>query len=268
MQRKNFWRSKLFLVILITSILLLLSYKNPGGFFHPFQSVGHAIITPVQHLGSALGYGFQGSFGILDRVTNLKKENSELQKKNLQLMAENAALEQLGAENNELKRNLELLPKENRQYLAATVITRDPSGVQNTVTIDKGSDDGVREGMAAVVETGVLIGRVQNVFNDSATITLVSNHENVVNVETSRSAIRGIARGEHGINITLDMVEQGKELKEGDALVTSGLGGQYPRGLLVGTLSNLRFSDDKLFQQATVNSPVRLNSVRFIFLIR
>lgn len=266
--QKNFWKSKLFIVFVVLAVFGLVIVKNPAGLFTPIQRVGQIIFIPVQHLGTALGYSFGSVTGIFEGVTKLKNENQELQKKNLELLAKNAALEQLGAENTELRRNLELLPRGEREFLGASVIARDPSGLQGFFTIDKGEKSGVREGMAVVVETGVLVGRVTDVFAETATVTLVTHQESVVNVETSKTAIKGVARGEHGISVVLDMVEQGKELHDGDTIITSGLGGVFPKGLLLGTLSSIRFSEDKLFQQATITPPVDLKTLRFVFLIR
>lgn len=267
MKQKNFWKSKLFLVLVILALFAFFATKNPFGLFGPIQAVGQTTLSPFQHIGSVFGYSLRSVTGIFEGVNSLKNENRELQKKNLELMAQNAALEQLGTENKELRRNLDLLPKEAGQLMAATVIARDPSGLQNFFTLDKGNDQGVREGMAVVVEAGVLIGRVTQVFSDTSTVTLVTSQDSVVNVETSKSAVRGVARGEHGLNIKLDMVEQGKELTVGDGVVTSGLGGRYPRGLLIGTISDIGFSEDKLFQQATISSPVRIATLRFVFLM-
>lgn len=268
MKRNNFWKSKLFIVLVVVLLFIFLSSKNPYGLFSPVQTVGQTVVAPFQHLGSGIGYAFRSVTGIFEGVTSLKNENTELQKKNLELMAENAALQQLGTENEELRRNLELLPKQEKEFLAASVIAKDPSGLQNFFTLDKGSSDGVHEGMAVVVETGVLVGRITKVFHNTAMVTLVTSQESVVNVETNKSAIRGVARGEHGLNIKLDMVEQGKDLTVGDGVVTSGLGGEYPRGLLLGTISHIGFSEDKLFQQATISSPVRISSLRFVFLVK
>lgn len=268
MQQKNFWKSKLFIALLVVLVFIPVAYKNPLGLFAPLQAVGQTVIAPFQHLGSVAGYGLRSFTGIFEGVTSLKNENNELQKKNLELMAQKAALDQLGTENEELRRNLDLLPRQEREFIAASVIAKDPSGLQNYFTLDKGSDDGVQEGMAVVVEAGVLVGRITKVFGNTATVTLVTNQESLVNVETSKNAVRGVARGEHGLNIKLDMVEQGKELAAGDGVVTSGLGGEYPRGLLLGTLSDIGFSEDKLFQTATINSPVRINSLRFVFLVK
>lgn len=268
MQQKNFWKSKLFIVLVVVLVFTFIANKNPYGLFQPVQGAAQYIISPFQQFGSALGYGIRSFTGIFEGVTSLKNENQELRKKNLELMAQNAALEQQGAENQELRRNLDLLPKGEEEFLAATVIAKDPSGLQNFFTLDKGSEDGVRPGMAVVVEAGVLVGRVTKVFQNTSIVTLVTNQESVVNVETSKSAIRGVARGEHGLNIKLDMVEQGQQLAVGDGVVTSGLGEEYPRGLLLGTISHIGFSDDKLFQQATISSPVRISNLRFVFLIK
>lgn len=268
MKQNSFWHSKLFIVLVVLFLFSFLAAKNPYGIFSPIQAVGQTIFSPFQHIGSVVGYGVRSVTGVFEGVTSLKNENQELRKKNLELQAQKAALEQLGTENEELRRNLDLLPRQERELIAASVIARDPSGLQNFFTLDKGSDQGVREGMAVIVEAGVLIGRVTQVFSDTSTVTLVTNQESVVNVETSKGAVRGVARGEHGLNMKLDMVEQGKNLIEGDGVVTSGLGGLYPRGLLVGTISQIGLSEDKLFQQTLISSPVRIATLRFVFLIR
>jgi cell shape-determining protein MreC len=90
----------------------------------------------------------------------------------------------------------------------------------------------------------------------------------VINVETTQGGVRGVAKGERGLNVILDMVEQGKNLEEGEGVVTSGLSGQVARGFLLGTLHDIRLSEDKLFQRATIQSPVDITRTRFVFVVR
>jgi rod shape-determining protein MreC len=243
-------------------------WKTPTFLVTPLQAVSHTVLGPFQSLGSAVGYSFRSQFLFFASLQDVKQENSHLHKENLRLLAENAAQKQAANENEELRRNVELLPKEKYEFLAATVIGRDPAGLTNTFTLDKGSNLSVSAGMPVVVESGVFIGRVSEVFPHTSVVRLITNQESVVNSETTSNAVLGVVRGEHGLSAKLDMVEQGKELKSGDGVVTSGLGGEIPRGLLMGTLSDVRLSDDKLFQQATLTSPVSIKDVRFVFLIR
>jgi len=64
-----------------------------------------------------------------------------------------------------------------------------------------------------------------------------------------------------------DMVQQSENLKNGDTLVTSGLGQKTPKGLLIGTIQDARLTDDKLFQRATISSPVRFDHLRYLFVV-
>lgn len=77
----------------------------------------------------------------------------------------------------------------------------------------------------------------------------------------------GIVKGEHSLGMIYDMVLQSETLKNGDTVVTSGLGQVIPKGLLVGTLQDVRLTDDKLFQRATIKSPVRFDRLRNVFVI-
>lgn len=265
--QSGFIRSKIFLSLAVLLGAILVWWKPPTFLIAPLQTVEHIVLGPFQSFGSAAGFSLRSQFLFLSSLKNVKQENSELQRENLRLRAENAAQKQAANENAELRRNLELLPKEKHQFIAATVIGRDPAGLMNTFILDKGSNFGVTEGMPVVVESGVLVGRVAAVFPYTAVVRLITNQESIVNSETTGNAVLGVVRGEHGLSMKLDMVEQGKELKPGDGVVTSGLGGELPRGLLIGTLSDVKLSEDKLFQQATLISPVNIKEVRFVFLI-
>jgi len=119
-----------------------------------------------------------------------------------------------------------------------------------------------------IVENGILIGKVVEVFPVSARIMLLSNGESLVSGVSLESEAKGIVKGEYGLGLTLDMVLQKDTIKVGDTIITSGLGGDIPRGLVIGTLQNVHFSSDKLFQQATIVLPVRLDALRYVFVIQ
>ncbi len=266
--RTQFRQSKIFRSIVALLVVMLLWLYTPRFITAPLQAVTGIILQPFQSIGSAAGYVLQSQISFFSSLKTLKQESANLQKENLRLKAENAAQKQAINENEELRRNLELLPREKFNLVGATIISRDTTGLLNTVTINKGSQNGAEVGMPVIVESGVLVGQVVEVFFTTSIIRLITHEESVVNSETTSNAVIGVTRGEHGLSTKLDMVEQGKELKPGDGVVTSGLGGEFPRGLLIGTLGDVTLSEDKLFQQAKVVSPVQLEKLRFVFLLR
>ena len=84
---------------------------------------------------------------------------------------------------------------------------------------------------------------------------------------TVQTGAKGVIKGEYGLGLIFDMILQTDSIQSGDEIVTSGIGGQLPRGLLVGTVQNVHASDDHLFQQATVVSPLQISKLQFVFVV-
>ncbi len=266
--RKRFLQTKLFWASIICGALLLFFLFQPRFLVDPFRVVFGTITAPVQHLFSFVGFEIRDSFGFFDSIGELKDENERLEKENIRLSANNARLLEIEKENEELRRSLELLPRKDYELVSAEVIGRDVSGVGNWITIDQGSAQGIQKGMSVIVEAGVLVGTVEDVFPSSARVMLLTNPESVVNGIANETGALGIIQGEHGLGLVYDMVRQTDTLKPSDTIVTSGLGGNIPKGLLVGTLQEPRYSEDRLFQKASIVSPVRTEKLRYIFVIK
>lgn len=266
--QKHFFRSTSFLFLGVLVVIGFLWWRQPRVLVRPVQVLGQTALKPLEQVTSAGAYSLKSFFSFFSSIRSLKEENTRLEKERLQLLGDNAHLRTLEDENNELRKSLDLLPRDKYTFLATEIISKDDSGQGNSVIIDKGSDQGVREGMAAVAEAGVLIGKVTEVFPTSARIVFITSRGSVVNVETVQNQAKGVAEGDHGIGTQLNMVQQGQQLNDSDILVTSGLGGILPKGLLVGTIDDIKLSDDKLFQQAHIQMPVDPETLHFLYLIR
>ncbi len=151
-------------------------------------------------------------------------------------------------------------------YKAASVIGRDPSPFLHYIIINVGSNDGVRGGMPVVTNQG-LIGRVDAVISDAARVQLVTDPSSAVNVRLQNADTDAILIGSVTGDLGLEMISQDVEVQEGDVVLTSGLGGDYPPDLLVGQLLNLRKRDYELFQQASVQSTVDFSRLEIVLVI-
>jgi rod shape-determining protein MreC len=138
----------------------------------------------------------------------------------------------------------------------------------NYIIVDKGSDKGIRTGMPAVVSDGILIGRVTDVYSNTAKITLITDPASAINAEVQDSSSKGIVNGEYGLGIKMNMISQAQEIKESDLVVTSGLGGEMPRGLVIGKIGRINQSKDKLFQEASVLPEANFSDLRIIFVVK
>ncbi len=151
-------------------------------------------------------------------------------------------------------------------YKAASVIGRDPSPFLHYIIINVGSNDGVRSGMPVVTNQG-LIGRVDAVIADAARVQLVTDPSSAVNVRLQNADTDAVLVGSVTGDLGLEMISQDVEVQEGDVVLTSGLGGDYPPDLLIGQLLNLRKRDYELFQEASVQSTVDFARLEIVLVI-
>jgi rod shape-determining protein MreC len=122
--------------------------------------------------------------------------------------------------------------------------------------------------MPVIAYEGILIGKTSEVFSGSSKVTLLSDAESAVNASDLESGARGVLKGEYGLGIVLDMVSQADVMNAGDTVVTSGLGSEMPKGLLIGKILETKVTGDKLFQQAVVAPRVKYSKLEAVFVIK
>lgn len=261
--RRKFIQTKFFRAVIIFGVVWIFVWFSPGWLVAPFRAGVMTVSIPFQKIFSTAAFQLGDTFRFFLSIGELKSENERLEKERVRLIAENAKLSDVSKENEELRGQLELLPREKFSLKSAEVIGRDV----NWLYINQGSFNGLQKGMPVIINAGVLIGRVTEVFPSNSKVMLISNQESLINGATIDTNARGIVKGEYGLGLLFDAVLQSDVLKAGDTVVTSGLGGDIPKGLLIGTLQESRFSSDRLFQQATLVSPVKLDRLRYVFVI-
>jgi rod shape-determining protein MreC len=157
--------------------------------------------------------------------------------------------------------------KPENQYIAASVIGKDPSPFMGYVILDHGTNDGVRHGMPVVTEQG-LVGRVTAVTANACRVQLVSDAGFNANVRTQQSLAEGLVVGSVTGDVTLEMVSQDVVLTPGELILTSGLGGNYPADVLIGAVETVRKEENALFQAASVQPAVDFRNLQVVLIIR
>lgn len=257
--------SKVVAVVLIGSLLIIL---NPVNIFTPIQGIFLGIAAPFQKISYLAFFKIREARDFVASVGSLKDDNGKLFDENQRLQAENALLRDMERENGIFREQLDLVPRNKYGLEAADITSFDPNGLGAWLIINKGSRHGIEKGMTVIVSGNILVGRVEKVFPTTAQIMLLSNPDSVVNGVVNTSGSRGIVRGEHGLGLIFDMILQSDILKDGDEVVTSGADGLMPRGILVGKIREIRATQDRLYQQATVELPLKHSDLHMVFVIK
>jgi rod shape-determining protein MreC len=264
----SFRKTKLFRAVAVAGMLLLLASWDPKGFFGPFRAVLGSVALPFEEVLSFLGSEAASVGDFLGSIGSLKDENRRLLEENVRLSAENARLADMQKENESLRKELDLLPRGTFELEAADVVGQDSLGLGSWLLIGKGASDGIRKGMPVIVGQGVLVGRIEETMPYSSRVGLLTGPESLVNGTDLQTEAKGIVKGQYGLGLVLDMVLQTDSVRVGDDIVTSGLGGDMPRGLLIGKAQDVRASGDHLFQQAVLAPPVKSAGLRTVFVIK
>lgn len=213
----------------------------------------HATDAWAQHqfvrFGTAIG-------GVVSRViasdASLSARLDACEENRMALTAENAALQTLEREVAELESLLEFSERTTIDGIAARVLSRSVGGT-STVTVDRGSNEGVAEGMAAVIGDGILYGTVDRVAEHTSVIRLTTDRSSAIPaaVLNKRRTI-GLVRGQEGAILMMDFVPQDAVIDMNDIVVTSGLDGGMPEGLILGTVSDVVAQESAPFKQAII----------------
>lgn len=251
----------IFAALLAATALLMLLHNI--GALAPVDSAIAESPRPIVYIFSGIGKGVKYVFSYFVSVANLNKTNAELKTEIVSLQEENALLKQYKLENNILKQELDYRGTAPFKLVPADVIAKDPTAYNQSVTIDAGSSSGVALG-DAVVAQGVLIGKVSSVDTYTSKVLLVTDPSSKIDAQISDTGDSGILRGDYSSGIILDMISQNAHIARGQEVVSAGLTGDIPKGILIGTIADIKTNKDDLLQQSTVLSSVDLKSLAFV----
>lgn len=249
-------------IVLIVIFFLVLNLTPAGP---EVKNFFYLISSPIQQVFWNAGDKISDFFEIISDIKNLKRENEELKLKIQTLEAENVALKELKKENELLRGALEIGLEKEFKLTLAEVIGKDIS--QDFILIDKGSRDGILEGLPVIAQQKVLIGKISDVYRNFSKVLLISNPKSSFDGKIIESEVFGLIRGKGNLRILFDLIPKEKEIKEGDLVVTSALGGVFPEGLIVGKISQVKKSDLEPFQMAQIQPGFNIRDLEKLFII-
>jgi rod shape-determining protein MreC len=235
--------------------------RSTRGAVEAAASTAAGLVRPGQRALQEGGHLLAGVGSIFGGDRSQKEANDALATEVMRLRAQTARLEGLQAENIRLRKLLRFAEETKLDVVAADVLGGSASPWFKTVTIDLGESDGIRPGMAVAGYDG-LIGQVFRTQSATADVCLLTDPDSSVSVVDTRSGALGIARGTNTSALQLTYLRPDADVQRGDELMTSGVGGVFPRGLKVGTVTKLSYDAHLAQAAAQVKPAARLLNPR------
>ena len=245
-KRKNKYKHKYLIIPSIVIAIVLVSYMiKSDKKLNPFESLVKDSIVVVQKI-------FSIPFKNIDNIINSFSSLQDVLEENKILKSNIEKMESLETENIELKQEIKKLKEELKidyvlseyNYLNATIVSRNSFYWYNTITIDKGKNNGIKEGMVVINSTG-LIGKIESVSSFSAEVKLItSNNTNnkisvtITNGENKLTGLINAYNYEDGY-LKVEGISNTETVNVGDYVYTSGLGGVFPSGILIGHVESI-----------------------------
>ena len=256
------------IVFCIISVLLLTFYIREGeaGPIHAVRSGVVTITSPVRFLGSAVATPFNAIGNAFENLTAPQETLDELRARNEELTSEVARLSEAEATATRLESLLELKSTYNLQSTAARIIGESSDAWQQTVTIDKGSVDGLAINMPVCNSAGI-IGQIIEVSANTSTVRLATDENSGISAMVQETRAQGMLQGQADGTLRLDYISVDSDVREGDLVITSGIGGVYPKGLLLGTVSSVTSEANALYHTITVTPASRAENNEEVLVI-
>lgn len=278
--KKNGWAMKFFIAaVALFLFIFILNFFSSG-----IKNTFFVLTLPAQKNLWTAGELSSGFFSSFAKAGTLSNENQNLQNQNQKLQAEIASLQSI-ISGNQAQTNVSLACQNNGfKLLMAGVVGLDD---QDMLSINKGSADGVLQGMPVISQQGALYGKVAKVYKSYSEVMLISNKNSVISVKVQQQnipagvqaliapnatapaapkEIGGVVKGTGKMGMFLDLVPIDDILNQGDILVTSALEGNFPKDLLVGTIGKITKNDQDPHQTSQV-TPFLSSSVDNLFVI-
>lgn len=253
------------MAIIAFLIIALLVVINIFGLTEGVKNFFYSFSSPLQKTFWKWGGGLSNFFGAIHDIKNLKKENTELSLKIQELLAENISLKEIEKENQSLREALNIGLEKEFKLGIAEITGKDIS--QDALLISKGKSDGLIQGMPVITRQKILLGRIDKVYNNYSSILLISNKRNSFDAKLAEKEILGLVKGRGNLKLSFDLVPKDKEIKQGDLIVTTSLGGLFPNGLLIGKIESVNKTDIEPFQNAEVSLMFNFNNLEKVFII-
>lgn len=250
-----FTKKRLIIVISLAAFFYALSFFN-GGIKNFFYSQSEKLQASLWQKGS------DKSFSAEDQ----KEMNKKLLEENQKLLSQLADLQKIQGENQFLREALDLQLNKDFELILGRVMGKDTA--KDFILLNVGSREGVKQGFPVVLSNKILLGKVVDVYSDYSRVMLITDKKSKIDVEIPDSKGFALVKGDGGLKMSMDMFPKDKDLNEGSLILTSALGGNYPEGMVVGKVKNVKAFDNEAFKKSDIELVFDLNQINNVFVVK
>ncbi len=247
--------------------IVLMAMDHRGQYIPRFRSLANHLVEPVYHVVDWPVHALRGVFGFFQSSQTLRHENEQLRVELLQQQGSLQRLEALSGENTRLRALVDSTVGQRFTFQFAELIEVDLDPFSHKVIIDRGIDKGIVVGQAVIDGAGVM-GQVEDVSLHVSTVRLISDPNHALPVQFNRTGLRSVAFGlGTTAYLSLPTVPLQADVREGDLLVTSGLGERFPAGYPVAIVASIDRREGQTFARVLATPLAALDRGREVLLI-
>lgn len=254
------------LVLVIVPVIALNAGGKNSADLHWFDKAAVAVSTPVQ---SAIRWSIDTSWDALQSyllLWNTQDNNKSLALENRKLLNELASFQEVARENDRLRQLVDFNNPMAGRKVVARVIAQDVSPEFRMLRLNKGANEGVEAGMAVVALEGV-VGRVIRVGRNFSDVLSLLDAVSAIDAILQRNRVRGVIEGQGGQQLSMKYLRRTDDVQEGDVIVSSGIGGLFPKGLTIGKVTSVKKKNFGISQTVEVVPSVDFNRLEEVTVI-
>lgn len=261
-------RRVLLIGLIVASVVMMTVYGREGetGPLHTLQSAVSGAVSPLRIVGGSIESATSTVGDTVDNITADQSTLSGLREYNEQLVQQYSQMEEYKQEAQRLQKLLDLKDTYQIEGTGARVIGRSSEAWSQTVIINKGSDDGVSTGQTVMGTSGV-VGQIVSMSSHTATVRLLTDPQSGAAAMVQSSRAEGILRGSLVGLLYLEDLDADAEVNVGDVVVTSGLGGSYARGLIIGTVVKVDAQQGDTSRRAVVSPNDAISTLEDVLVV-
>ena len=254
------------LVLVIVPVIALNAGGKGPAEFHWFDRAAVGVSTPVQ---SGIRWAIETSWDGLQSYIMLlstQSNNHSLALENRRLLNEIAAYQEVAKENERLRKLVDFNAPLEGKKIVAQVIAQDVSPEFRMIRLNKGTSQGVEPGMAVIALEGV-VGRVNRAGKDFSDVISLLDSSSAIDALIQRNRVRGVVEGQGNQTLSMKYLRRTDDVQEGDLIVSSGIGGLFPKGLTIGKVISVKKKNFGISQTVEVAPAADFNRLEEVTVI-